>query len=78
MKLKSCDVLEMAFNENTEIHKLFLQKKNLCDFDLFKLLCDELDFNAKAGIVKKNLASVIGFTWIYLSAELWYFDNYNI
>ena len=76
--MKSCDVLEMAFNENAEIHKLFLQKKNLCDFDLFGLLCDELEFNAKAGIVKKNLASVIGFIGIYLSAELWDFDNYNI
>lgn len=76
--MKSCDVLEMAFNENAEIHKLFLQKKNLCDFDLFGLLCDELNFNIRAGVVKKNLASVIGFTWIYLSAELWDFDNYNI
>ena len=76
--MKSCDVLEMAFNENAEIYKLFLQKKNLCDFDLFKLLCDELDFNIRAGVVKKNLASVIGFIGIYLSAELWGFDNYNI
>lgn len=76
--MKSCDILEMALNENAEIHKLFLQKKNLCDFDLFELLCSELEFNVKAGIVKKNLASVIGFVAIYLSAELWDFDNYNI
>ena len=76
--MKSCDVINMAFNENAEIHKLFLQKKNLCGFDLFKLLCDELDFNIRAGAVKKNLASVIGFVGFYLSAELWDFDNYNI
>lgn len=78
MKLKSCDVINMAFSESAKLHELYLEKKNLCDFDLFKLLCDELEFNVKAGIVKKNLASVIGFVAVYLSAELWDFDVYNV
>ena len=76
--MKSCDVLEMAFSESAKLCELYAEKKNLCNFDLFKLLCDELDFNVKAKIIKKNLASVIGFVGIYLSAELWGFDNYNI
>ena len=74
--MKSCDVINMTFNENAEIHKLFLQKKNLCDFDLFKLLCDELDFNIRAGDIKSNMLDVVVFVFLYLSMELWSVDLY--
>ena len=68
--MKSCDVIDFVLYENAKLHELYAEKQKSCDFDLFGLFCDELDFNIRAGTVKKNLASVIGFVGIYLSAEL--------
>lgn len=78
MKLKSCDVIDFILHENSKLHELYAEKQNSCDFDLFKLLCEELEFHIRASAVKSNMADVVGFAWIYLSMELWDFDNYNI
>lgn len=78
MKLKSCDVIDFILHENNKLHELYAEKQKACDFDLFGLLCDELEFNIRAGAVKSNLGEALNFAWIYLSMELWDFDNYNI
>jgi|GEM_PF-5183736 len=78
MKFKSCDVIECCFYEDTELYEFYLEKQKECDFDLFDLLSAELEFNIRAGAVQSNMAEVVGFTWIYLSMELWDFDVFNV
>ena len=76
MKFKSSEVIECAMFEDVELREFFAEKQKTCDFDLFGLLSEELEFNIRAGAVKSNMAEAIGFTWIYLSMEMWDFDVY--
>lgn len=78
MKMKSCDVIDFALHEDKNLCEFFTEKQKTCDFDLFSLLCSELEFNIRAGAIKSNMAEAIGFTWIYLSMEMWDFDVYNV
>lgn len=78
MKFKSCEVIECAMFEDVELREFYLEKQKECSFDLFELLSAELEFNIRAGAVKGNMAEAIGFTWIYLSMEMWDFDVYNV
>lgn len=78
MKFKSNVVIECCFYEDAELYEFYLEKQKACDFDLFGLLCEELEFNIRAGAVESNMAEVVGFTWIYLSMELWDFDVFNV
>lgn len=78
MKIKSCDVIDFALHEDKDLYEFYLEKQKACDFDLFDLLSAELEFNIRAGAVQSNMAEVIGFTWIYLSMEMWDFDVFNI
>lgn len=78
MKIKSCDVIDFALHEDKDLYEFYLEKQKDCDFDLFGLLCEELEFNIRAGAVQSNMAEVIGFVGIYLSMELWDFDSYNV
>ena len=78
MKFKSSAVIECVFYEDAELYEFYLEKQKACGFDLFSLLCSELEFNIRAGAVKSNMAEAIGFTWIYLSMEMWDFDMYNV
>lgn len=78
MKIKSCDVIDFALHEDNELYEFYVEKQKACDFDLFKLLCQELEFNIRAGAVKSNMADAIGFVGIYLSLELWDFDVFNV
>lgn len=76
MKFKSCEIIECAMFEDKDLCEFYLEKQKTCDFDLFGLLSEELEFNIRAGAVKSNMAEAIGFTWIYLSMEMWDFDVY--
>lgn len=78
MKFKSSAVIECCFYEDVELYEFFVEKQKSCDFDLFGLLCEELEFNIRADAVQSNMAEVVGFTWIYLSMELWDFDLYLV
>ena len=78
MKIKSCDVIDFALHEDKDLCELYAEKQKACGFDLFGLLSEELEFNIRAGAVKSNMADVVGFTWIYLSMEMWDFDVYNV
>lgn len=78
MKFKSNEVIECAMFEDSELCEFYLEKQKACDFDLFGLLSEELEFNIRAGAVKSNMAEAIGFTWIYLSMEMWDFDLYLV
>ena len=78
MKFKSSSVIECVFCEDNSLLELYAEKQKACDFDLFSLLCSELEFNIRAGAVKSNMAEAIGFTWIYLSMEMWDFDVYLV
>lgn len=78
MKFKSSEVIECAMFEDVELRELYVEKQKACDFDLFGLLSEELEFNIRAGAVKSNMAEAIGFTWIYLSMEMWDFDLYLV
>lgn len=76
--MKSCDVIDFVLHENAKLHELYIEKQNSCGFDLFGLLSAELEFNIRAGAVKSNIGETLRFAWIYLSMELWDFDDYNI
>lgn len=76
MKFKSSEVIECAMFEDKDLCELYAEKQKTCDFDLFSLLCSELEFNIRAGAVKSNMLEVVGFAWIYLSMEMWDFDVY--
>lgn len=78
MKFKSSEVIECAMFENKDLCEFFAEKQKECSFDLFGLLSEELEFNIRAGAVKSNMAEAIGFTWIYLSMEMWDFDVYLV
>lgn len=78
MKFKSSAVIECAMFEDAELRELYVEKQKTCDFDLFGLLCQELEFNIRAGAVQSNMAEAIGFVGIYLSMELWDFDVFNV
>lgn len=78
MKFKSSSVIECVFYEDDELYEFYLEKQKECGFDLFKLLCEELEFNIRAGAVESNMAEAIGFVGIYLSMELWDFDVFNV
>jgi hypothetical protein len=78
MKFKSSSVIECCFYEDNSLRELYAEKQKACDFDLFGLLCEELEFNIRAGAVESNMAEVIDFTWIYLSMEMWDFDVFNV
>ena len=78
MKFKSNAVIECVFCEDTELRELYAEKQKACDFDLFSLLCQELEFNIRAGAVETNMADAIGFVGIYLSMEMWNFDVFNV
>ena len=78
MKFKSSSVIECVFCEDEVLRELYAEKQKACDFDLFGLLCEELEFNIRAGAVQSNMAEVIGFVGIYLSMELWDFDVFNV
>lgn len=78
MKFKSNAVIECVFCEDAELYELYAEKQKACDFDLFGLLCEELEFNIRAGAVKSNMAEAIGFVGIYLSMEMWDFDVYLV
>lgn len=78
MKFKSSSIIECVFCEDTELRELYAEKQKACDFDLFGLLCEELEFNIRAGAVETNMADAIGFVGIYLSMELWDFDVFNV
>lgn len=78
MKFKSNAVIECVFCEDNSLRELYAEKQKACDFDLFGLLCEELEFNIRAGAVENNMADAIGFTWIYLSMEMWDFDVFNV
>lgn len=78
MKFKTSNVIECVFCENNSLRELYAEKQKACDFDLFGLLCEELEFNIRAGAVETNMADAIGFVGIYLSMELWDFDVYNV
>lgn len=78
MKFKSSEVIECAMFEDKDLCEFFAEKQKACDFDLFGLLSEELEFNIRAGAVKSNMDEAIGFTWIYLSMEMWDFDEYNV
>lgn len=78
MKFKSSEVIECAMFEDKDLCEFFAEKQKACGFDLFGLLSEELEFNIRAGAVKSNMAEAIGFTWIYLSMEMWNFDLYLV
>jgi len=78
MKFKSNVVIECCFYEDNELYEFYLEKQKECDFDLFGLLCKELEFNIRAGAVESNMAEAIGFVGIYLSMEMWDFDVFNV
>lgn len=78
MKFKSSSVIECVFCEDEVLRELYAEKQKACDFDLFGLLCEELEFNIRAGAVQSNMAEAIGFVGIYLSLELWDFDVFNV
>ena len=78
MKFKSSSVIECVFCEDAELYEFYLEKQKACDFDLFGLLSEELEFNIRAGAVKSNMADALGFVGIYLSMELWDFDVFNV
>lgn len=78
MKFKSCNVIECCFYEDNELYEFYVEKQKTCDFDLFSLLCEELEFNIRAGAVQSNMADALGFVGIYLSMELWDFDEYLV
>lgn len=78
MKFKSNAVIECVFCEDVELRELYVEKQKTCDFDLFGLLCQELEFNIRAGAVESNMAEAIGFVGIYLSMEMWDFDVFNV
>ena len=78
MKFKSSEVIECAMFEDVELREFYLEKQKTCDFDLFGLLCSELEFNIRAGAVKSNMAEAIGFVGIYLSMEMWDFGVYLV
>ena len=78
MKFKSNAVIECVFCEDAELRELYVEKQKTCDFDLFDLLCSELEFNIRAGAVQSNMAEAIGFVGIYLSMEMWDFDVFNV
>lgn len=78
MKFKSSSVIECVFCEDNSLLELYAEKQKACDFDLFELLCEELEFNIRAGAVQSNMAEAIGFVGIYLSMEMWDFDVFNV
>ena len=78
MKFKSSSVIECCFYEDNSLRELYAEKQKACDFDLFGLLCEELEFNIRAGAVESNMAEAIGFVGIYLSMEMWDFDVFNV
>lgn len=78
MKFKSSSVIECCFYEDAKLRELYVEKQKTCDFDLFGLLCEELEFNIRAGAVQSNMADAIGFVGIYLSMEMWDFDVFNV
>lgn len=78
MKFKSNAVIECVFCEDNSLRELYAEKQKACDFDLFGLLCEELEFNIRAGAVENNMADALGFVGIYLSMELWDFDEYLV
>lgn len=78
MKFKSSSVIECCFYEDVELRELYVEKQKTCDFDLFGLLCEELEFNIRAGAVESNMAEAISFVGIYLSMEMWDFDVFNV
>lgn len=78
MKFKSNAIIECVFCEDVELYELYAEKQKECGFDLFGLLCQELEFNIRAGAVESNMAEAIGFVGIYLSMELWDFDVFNV
>lgn len=78
MKFKSSSVIECVFCEDNSLLEFYLEKQKTCDFDLFELLCEELEFNIRAGAVASNMAEAIGFVGIYLSLEMWDFDVFNV